>query len=92
MTTLGLSDLPDARRDGGQWKIDSMQEQYQLHRASISAGPEGTAVYVGRSFSLFFILGCVIVRGNEVVMRQYFSIVLAWGRRAMVFTDIMLSR
>ncbi len=96
MTTLGLSDLPDAREMVANGKIDSMQEQYLSYMSQYFGDPEGTngPVYVGALIFVLFILGCMIVRGPmkwALVILTVFSIVLAWGRHAMVFTDIMLS-
>ncbi|MDE6062282.1 MAG: hypothetical protein K2G00_05945, partial [Duncaniella sp.] len=51
-------------------------------------------VYVGALIFAFFILGCVIVRGPMkwvLLVLTVFSILLAWGKHAMLFTDIMLS-
>lgn len=58
--------------------------------------PEGTngPVYVGALIFALFLLGCVVVKGPmkwALVILTIFSIVLAWGRHAMIFTDIMLS-
>ena len=77
-------------------KIDSMQEQYLSYMSQYFGDPEGTngPVYVGALIFALFILGCMIVRGPmkwALVILTVFSIVLARGRHAMVFTDIMLS-
>ncbi|MDE5785866.1 MAG: YfhO family protein, partial [Duncaniella sp.] len=51
-------------------------------------------VYVGALIFSLFLLGAVIVRGPmkwALLLLTVFSIVLAWGRHAMMFTDIMLA-
>lgn len=96
MTVMGLSDLPDAKEMVAQGKIDSMQEQYLSYMSQYFGDPEGTngPVYVGALIFALFLLGCMIVRGPmkwALLILTVFSIVLAWGRHAMIFTDIMLS-
>ncbi|MDE5988034.1 MAG: YfhO family protein [Duncaniella sp.] len=96
MTPMGLSDLPDAKKMVAEGKIDSMQEQYLSYMSQYFGDPEGTngPVYVGALIFALFLLGCVIVRGPmkwALLILTVFSIVLAWGRHAMIFTDIMLS-
>lgn len=96
MIPLGLSDLPDAKKMVAEGKIDSMQEQYLSYMSQYFGDPEGTngPVYVGALIFAFFLLGCAIVRGPmkwALLILTVFSILLAWGRHAMVFTDIMLS-
>lgn len=77
-------------------KIDGMQQQYLSYMSQYFGDPEGTngPVYVGALIFAFFLLACVIVKGPmkwALLILTLFSIVLAWGRHAMVFTDIMLS-
>lgn len=96
MTVMGLSDLPDAKEMVAQGKIDSMQEQYLSYMSQYFGDPEGTngPVYVGALIFALFLLGCMIVRGPmkwALLILTVFSILLAWGRHAMIFTDIMLS-
>ncbi len=96
MTVMGLSDLPDAKEMVAQGKIDSMQEQYLSYMSQYFGDPEGTngPVYVGALIFALFLLGCMIVRGPmkwALLLLTVFSILLAWGRHAMIFTDIMLS-
>lgn len=93
---LNLSELPEAEKMVKEGKLDSMQQQYLSYMSQYFGDPEGTngPVYVGALIFAFFILGCVIVRGPlkwALLVLTVFSIVLAWGRHAMVFTDIMLS-
>lgn len=96
MTVMGLSDLPDTKEMVAQGKIDSMQEQYLSYMSQYFGDPEGTngPVYVGALIFALFLLGCMIVRGPmkwALLILTVFSILLAWGRHAMIFTDIMLS-
>ncbi|MCM1077103.1 MAG: YfhO family protein [Bacteroides sp.] len=96
MVGMSLSDLPDAQKMISEGKIDGMQQQYLGYMSQYFGDPEGTngPVYVGALIFAFFILGCIIVRGPMkwvLVVLTVFSIVLAWGRHAMTFTDIMLS-
>lgn len=93
---LNLSELPEAEKMVNEGKLDGMQQQYLSYMSQYFGDPEGTngPVYVGALIFAFFILGCVIVRGPlkwALLVLTVFSIVLAWGRHAMVFTDIMLS-
>lgn len=93
---LNLADLPEAQEMAREGKVDAMQQQYLGYMSHYFGDPEGTngPVYVGALIFAFFILGCIIVRGPMkwvLLVLTVFSIVLAWGRHAMVFTDIMLS-
>lgn len=96
MVAMSLSDLPDAQKMISEGKIDGMQQQYLSYMSQYFGDPEGTngPVYVGALIFAFFLLACVIVKGPmkwALLILTLFSIVLAWGRHAMVFTDIMLS-
>jgi len=73
-----------------------MEQQYLSYMSQYFGDPEGTngPVYVGALIFALFLLGCIIVKGPlkwALVALTVFSIVLAWGRHAMTFTDIMLS-
>lgn len=88
--SMNLSDLDDAR-DYGQ-----MEQQYLQYMSQYFGDPEGTngPVYVGALIFAMFLLGCVIVKGPlkwALVVLTVFSIVLAWGKHAMAFTDLMLN-
>ncbi|MBD5321972.1 MAG: YfhO family protein [Bacteroides sp.] len=89
-TMMNLSDLPDA---GG---YGQMEQQYLSYMSQYFGDPEGTngPVYVGALIFALFLLGCVIVKGPlkwALLALTVFSIVLAWGKHAMTFTDIMLA-
>lgn len=93
---MNLSDLDDAKTMVEEGKLDQMQSQYLGYMSQYFGDPEGTngPVYVGALIFAFFLLGCVIVKGPmkwALLVLTIFSVVLAWGRHAMVFTDIMLS-
>lgn len=93
---MNLSDLDGATKMAEEGKIDQMQSQYLSYMSQYFGDPEGTngPVYVGALVFALFLLGCVIVKGPmkwALVALTVFSVVLAWGRHAMVFTDIMLS-
>ncbi len=90
MVPTSLSEL-----DGAD-DVDSGAQQYIQYLSQYFGDPEGTngPVYIGALIFAFFLLGAVIVRGPLkwiLVILTVFSIVLAWGRHAMVFTDIMLA-
>ena len=96
MVAMNLTDLPDAQQMISEGKLDGMQQQYLSYMSQYFGDPEGTngPVYVGALIFAFFILGCVIVRGPMkwvLLVLTVFSILLAWGKHAMLFTDIMLS-
>lgn len=96
MSILNLTDLPEAQQMISEGKLDGMQQQYLSYMSQYFGDPEGTngPVYVGALIFAFFLLGCLIVRGPMkwvLVVLTVFSIVLAWGKHAMFFTDIMLS-
>ncbi|MDE5665024.1 MAG: YfhO family protein [Duncaniella sp.] len=96
MVAMSLSELPDAQKMISEGKIDAMQQQYLSYMSQYFGDPEGTngPVYVGALIFAFFLLACFIVKGPmkwALLVLTVFSIVLAWGRHAMVFTDIMLS-
>ena len=89
-TMMNLSDLPDA---GG---YGQMEQQYLSYMSQYFGDPEGTngPVYVGALIFALFLMGCVIVKGPmkwALVVLTVFSILLAWGKHAMTFTDIMLA-
>ncbi len=88
--TMSLGELDGAREHG------QMEQQYLSYMSQYFGDPEGTngPVYVGALIFALFLLGCIIVKGPlkwALVALTVFSIVLAWGRHAMTFTDIMLS-
>lgn len=96
LVAMSLAELPDAQKMISEGKIDGMQQQYLGYMSQYFGDPEGTngPVYVGALIFAFFLLGCLIVKGPmkwALVILTIFSIVLAWGRHAMTFTDIMLS-
>ena len=96
MVALSLSDLPEAQEMVNEGKLDRMQQQYLSYMSQYFGDPEGTngPVYVGALIFAFFILGCMIVKGPmkwALLVLTLFSIALAWGRHAMIFTDFMLS-
>ncbi|MDE6395088.1 MAG: hypothetical protein K2K77_07080, partial [Duncaniella sp.] len=89
-TMMNLGDLDGARSYG------QMEQQYLSYMSQYFGDPEGTngPVYVGALIFALFLLGCVIVKGPlkwALVVLTVFSILLAWGKHAMTFTDIMLS-
>ncbi|WP_300968424.1 YfhO family protein, partial [uncultured Duncaniella sp.] len=88
--TMSLGELDGAREHG------QIEQQYLSYMSQYFGDPEGTngPVYVGALIFALFLLGCIIVKGPlkwALVALTVFSIVLAWGRHAMTFTDIMLS-
>ena len=96
MTAMNLAETDAAKEAMQSGELDAMQGQYLGFLSQYFGDPEGTngPVYVGALIFALFILGCVIVRGPvkwALVVLTVFSIVLAWGRHAMTFTDIMLS-
>lgn len=96
MVALSLSELPEAQEMVNEGKLDRMQQQYLSYMSQYFGDPEGTngPVYVGALIFAFFILGCMIVKGPmkwALLVLTLFSIALAWGRHAMIFTDFMLS-
>ena len=93
---MNLSDLDDAKEMIEKGEIDQMQAQYLSYMSQYFGDPEGTngPVYIGALIFAFFLLGCVIVKGPMkwvLLILTIFSVLLAWGRHAMMFTDIMLS-
>ncbi|MCM1137954.1 MAG: YfhO family protein [Muribaculum sp.] len=93
---MNLGDLDSAKEMAQKGEIDGMQAQYLGYMSQYFGDPEGTngPVYVGALIFAFFLLGCVVVRGPVkwiLLILTVFSILLAWGRHAMMFTDIMLS-
>ncbi|MCM1520149.1 MAG: YfhO family protein [Lachnoclostridium sp.] len=90
MKIMSLSQLPDAEGYG------EMEKGYVDYLSQYFGDPEGTngPVYVGALIFALFLLGAVTVKGPvkwALVILTVFSILLAWGRHAMVFTDIMLA-
>ncbi len=90
LVATSLTDLDDAQ------DLGEAEKQYVQYLSQYFGDPEGTngPVYVGALIFAFFLLGAVIVRGPlkwVLVILTIFSIVLAWGRHAMIFTDIMLA-
>lgn len=90
MMPVSLGDLTEAKAKG------ELEQQYLGYLSQYFGDPEGTngPVYVGALIVALFLLGCVIVKGPwkwALLILTVFSILLAWGRHAMVFTDIMLS-
>lgn len=90
ITTTSLSELDDAKGYG------QLEQQYLGYMGQYFGDPEGTngPVYVGALIFALFLLGCVIVKGPlkwALLILTVFSIVLAWGRHAMTFTDLMLA-
>lgn len=87
---MNLGELDDAKGYG------QLEQQYLSYMSQYFGDPEGTngPVYVGALIFALFLLGCVIVKGPlkwALVVLTVFSILLAWGKHAMTFTDIMLS-
>lgn len=96
MTAMNLAETDAAKGAIQSGEIDAMQGQYLSFLSQYFGDPEGTngPVYVGALIFALFIVGCVIVRGPvkwALLVLTIFSIVLAWGRHAMTFTDLMLS-
>ena len=94
---MNLSDLDDAKEMIEKGEIDQMQAQYLSYMSQYFGDPEGTngPVYIGALIFAFFLLGCVIVKGPMkwvLLILTIFSVLLAWGRHAMMFTAIVLFR
>ncbi len=92
---MNLSDLSDAQEMVAKGELDQMQQQYLSYMSQYFGDPEGTngPVYVGALIFALFLLGCCIVKGPlkwALLVLTILSVVLAWGRHAMMFTDIML--
>lgn len=90
MMPVNLGELDGAGSAG------EIEQQYLGYMSQYFGDPEGTngPVYVGALIVALFLLGCVIVKGPvkwALLVLTVFSILLAWGRHAMTFTDIMLS-
>jgi len=93
---LNLSDLDEAKEMVEKGELSGVESQYIGYMSQYFGDPEGTngPVYVGALIFAFFLLGCAIVKGPmkwALLALTILSILLAWGRHAMVFTDIMLS-
>lgn len=96
MTAMSLSDLDKAQEMTDKGEIRPDESQYLSYMSQYFGDPEGTngPVYVGALIFALFLLGCVIVKGPmkwALLILTVLSIILAWGRHAMVFTDIMLA-
>lgn len=95
MTAMTLAALPQAAERIADGSINPLQGQYLEFVSQYFGDPEGTngPVYVGALIFALFLAGCCIVKGPVkwmLLILTIFSIVLAWGRHAMLFTDIML--
>ncbi len=95
MTAMTLATLPEAAERIADGSINPMQGQYLEFMSQYFGDPEGTngPVYVGALIFALFLAGCCIVKGPvkwALLILTIFSILLAWGRHAMLFTDIML--
>ena len=96
MMAMSLADTPEAANAAASGEIGEAETQYLGYLSQYFGDPEGTngPVYVGALIFAFFLLGCVIVKGPlkwALVILTVFSILLSWGRHAMVFTDLMLN-
>lgn len=95
MQMMSLAKLDKAQEMAANGEVDQMQSQYLEQFTQYFGDPEGTngPVYVGALIFALFLVGCVIVRGPVkwvLLVLTAFSIVLAWGRHAIGFTDLML--
>lgn len=93
---MSLCDLDAAKEKIEKGELNPTEAQYIGYMSQYFGDPEGTngPVYVGALIFAFFLLGCVIVKGPmkwALLVLTILSVILAWGRHAMVFTDIMLS-
>lgn len=91
MTMLSLADLDDAK----QLKGDPIASQYIANISQYFGEPEGTngPVYVGALICALFLLGCFVVKGPMkwmLLVLTIFSLLLALGRNAQFFTDLMI--
>lgn len=89
MEFMDLTDLKEAEN------IDPITQQYLVNVSQYFGDPEGTngPVYVGAFIVALFILGCIIIKNPIkwiLLSLTVFSIILSWGKHAMLFTDIML--
>ncbi|MDE5749183.1 MAG: hypothetical protein K2H87_00265, partial [Duncaniella sp.] len=96
MTATSLADTDRGRTMVASGEVGAMEAQYLGYLSQYFGDPEGTngPVYVGALIFALFLLGAVMVKGSlkwALVVLTLFSILLAWGRHAMVFTDLMLS-
>lgn len=91
MAPADLTSLPEGRemaRQGQQMVLLQLFSQY-------FGGPEGTngPVYVGALVMALFVFGCVVVRGPvkwALLAMTLLSVLLAWGRHFMWFTDLFI--
>lgn len=91
-----IMSLAEKLKEQKRTDVDAMEAQYMEYMSQYFGDPEGTngPVYVGALIFALFLVGCVIVRGTlkwALLALTVFSICLAWGRHAMVFTDLMLT-
>lgn len=96
MAPMSLTDLPEAQKMIASGQVDQMQQQYLSYMSQYFGDPEGTngPVYVGALIIALFIAGLLIVRGPmkwALAILTLFSILMAWGRHAMLFTDLSLT-
>lgn len=89
MEFMDLTNLKEAEN------IDPITQQYLVNVPQYFGDPEGTngPVYVGALIVALFILGCIIIKNPIkwiLLSLTIFSIILSWGKHAMLFTDIML--
>lgn len=89
MEFMDLTNLKEAEN------IDPITQQYLVNVPQYFGDPEGTngPVYVGAFIVALFILGCIIIKNLIkwiLLSLTIFSIILSWGKHAMLFTDIML--
>lgn len=89
MEFMDLTNLKEAEN------IDPITQQYLVNVPQYFGDPEGTngPVYVGAFIVALFILGCIIIKNPIkwiLLSLTIFSIILSWGKHAMLFTDIML--
>ena len=92
---MSLYELPEAQDIVRSGKLAPEASLYLQYVAQYFGAPEGTngPVYVGALIMALFNLGCVIVRGPmkwTLLVLTIFSILLAWGRYFMSFTDFMI--
>lgn len=96
MVAMNLADLPEAQDAMATGRVDQLTGQYLGFASQYFGDPEGTngPVYVGALIFALFLVGCVVVKGPwkwMLLILTVFSILLSWGKHAMVFTDLMLN-
>lgn len=92
---LTLASMPDVQQMVAKGELDAMEAQYLEYLTQYFGEPEGTngPVYVGALICVMFILGLFVVKGPwkwVLLALTIFSILLAWGRNFMWFTDLMI--